>query len=123
MPSKRRRVASRQAELSQRKRRSRNRAAQTDVPARPTTSPSPASTEGQGDQIEGGAQAAAAPRPATIPAQPRQASRQSRAGRRRTPARVEPLPTYSRLGSELRRIGAITFVIVVLLGILTAVLR
>ncbi|MQG70427.1 MAG: hypothetical protein FI707_16775 [SAR202 cluster bacterium] len=73
--------------------------------------------------MEGGAEAAAAPRPASIPAQPRQATRQSRAGRRRTPAKVEPLPTYSYLGSELKRIGALTFVIVVLLGILTAVLR
>ncbi|MDP6072544.1 MAG: hypothetical protein QGG34_13470 [SAR202 cluster bacterium] len=122
MPSKRRRAATRQAQLSQRKRRSRNRPLNIGVSDQ-ETAPAAVSESGQSDTSDGGVDAVAEPQPAVIPAQPRTTSRPSRPTRRRTAARVDPLPTYSYLDSELRRIGAMTAVIVVLLGVLTAVLR
>ena len=125
MPSKRKRVASKQAQLSQRKQRrsgrGRNQAATqaaedgaaTPAPVRATSArPAPVA-------------APTAPRPAAARVPSMAASPRSRGGRaaRMVRAQQEPLPMYGYLGSELKRIGALTGLIAVVLVVLTFVLR
>ena len=122
MPSKRNRVASKQAQLSQRKRRRSGRGrnqvatqaaedgAATPAPVRAASArPAPV----------------AAPRPAAARVPSMAASPRSRGGRaaRMVRAQQEPLPMYGYLGSELKRVGALTGLIAVVLTVLTFVLR
>ena len=124
MPSKKKRIASRQAQLSQRKRRRSGRGknqaatqaaedeATTSAPVRATV-PRPAT-----------AVAPTAPRPAAARAPSVAASPRSR-GRAASMIRAQqqPLPMYGYLGSEIKRIGALTGLIAVVLTVLTFVLR
>ncbi len=125
MPSKKKRVASRQAQLSQRKRRrsgrGRNQAAsQAEQDESATTAP----TAIRRTASRPAAAAATAPRPAAARATSVAASPRAR-GRaaRMVKAQQEPLPMYGYLGSELKRIGALTGLIAIALVILTFVLR
>ena len=137
MPSKKKRVASRQAQLSQRRRRERNRDRRADPAAGPAAGPRamPAApqTDTSGDpgvqqDANGGndvvaparVSAASAATPAVRqPAMPQQA----RTRRRGAAARVQPVPTYPYLRAEVRHIGIVTGLIVVLLTLLTVLLR
>ena len=123
MPSKRKKAASRQAQLSQRKRhrsgRGRNQAAsqaEQDEAATPAPVRTPVSRPVAAKPPP--------PRPATarvpsLAASPRSRGRAARMVR----AQQEPLPMYGYLGSELKRIGALTGLIAVALMVLTFVLR
>jgi hypothetical protein len=128
MPSKKKRVASRQAQLSQRRRRERNRERRDDSAPGPAIGPRempadpPTDPVAQQDAI-GGSDTVAPVRPSgSSTATP--ANRQpARARRRGAAARVDPVPTYPYLRSEIRHIGIVTSVIVALLVLLTVVLR
>ena len=120
MPSKRKRAASRQAQLSRRKRRDRVRVPHEEIA--PDVSGS-ASMSGLGEtstavgaSSSSGAAAAVIERPA-LPVQQRT--------RRNRPSRVrsEPLPSNTHLKSELKHIGILTSIMVVALAVLTVVLR
>ncbi len=130
MPSKKKRVASRQAQLSQRRRRERNRGRREDPGPGPALVPRamPADAGAQRDASE--ANDAVVPAPASEPSiassaveQPALSREQGRARRRRGAARTEPVPTYTHLRGELRHIGIVTAVIVALLTVLTVLLR
>lgn len=118
MPKKSRRVAVRQAELGQRKRRASkpgaNQAAQTPAPR--VQRPAVETPDATAAAPETPTTAQAAPVPAPAPATPRAESQPSPA----------PTPT-SRPASpymmpELRRIGILAVLMLVILGVLTAVL-
>ena len=138
MPSKKKRVASRQAQLSQRKRRERNRDRRADpapgpavrpqaMPADPTADPP---TDPGVQHVASDADDVVAPAPVSEPAaatpavrQPALPRQQARPRRRGAAARLEPVPTYPYLGREVRHIGIVTSIIVVLLTVLTVLLR
>ena len=124
MPSKSRRAASRQAQLSGKRRRrdGRSRGATTSSTTeqerthevRRQTRPSVAAASPSTTEATGTVQAAQTAAPAV-------AATRRRSSRLRTP--VEPLPMYQYLGSELRRIGALTGLVAITLAVLTVVLR
>ena len=125
MPSKKKRVASRQAQLSQRKRRrpgrGRNQATtQSEQDGADTPAPAPVRTTASRPPA---VTTPAAPRPATARAPSSAAPSRSR-GRAASMIRAqqEPLPMYGYLGSELKRIGVLTVLIAVVLAVLTFVL-
>ena len=127
MPSKRKRAASRQAQLSQRKRRRSGRArndaaSQAEQDGAGTATPAPVRTPTPRPAT---VVAPTAPRPAAARAPSMAASPRLRGGRaaRMIRAQQEPLPMYGYLGSELKRIGALTGLIAVALTVLTFVLR
>ena len=111
MPDKGRRVAARQAKLSQRRKK------QGRAPSgSPTVAPTSAAVEAQPD----GRAAAQTQRPAPTPAAP-PAARQVQASPARTPAqaRTERPLTYSYIGTEFRRIlilSGLALAIVIVLG-------
>jgi hypothetical protein len=113
MPKKSRRVAVRQAELGQRKRRFHRAGAQAQGPATQVSAPIVQSTE----PIAATSEAQAVPQAASVPETPRSAPQ---------PA---PAPTTAARAAapymwpELRRIGVITGLMLVILAVLTAVLR
>ena len=117
MPSKRKRVASRQAQLSRRKRRDRSRVPHQEVAPNVTgRAGSGASSEAVGMNPASGAASAVVERPA-LPGQERT--------RRNRPSRVrsEPLPPNTHLKNELKRIGILTTLMAIALAVLTVVLR
>ena len=124
MPSKKKRVASRQAQLSQRKRRrsgrGRNQAA-TQAAEDEAATPAPVRAP---PSRPAAVAAPPSPRPAAARAPSVAASPRSR-GRAASMIRAQqqPLPMYGYLGSEIKRIGALTGLIVVALAVLTIVLR
>lgn len=120
MPSKSKRAASRQAQLSGRRRRRGGRpraqaTAATTTAARPpeVRRQSSASTP-TAERLAGTSQRQQAVTPATAPTR-------RRTSRPRAP--VEPLQMYPYLGSELRRIGALSGLVAITLAVLTVVLR
>ena len=121
MPSKGSRAASRQAKLSQKKRRGKGAPrvydSAPDAPsegvAGPVEAQSATEVEATAESQETAAQTKRAVSEAASPS-PRRRSRAAMA------ASAES--TYPFLGIELRRIGLITFLIIVLLSVLTAVL-
>ena len=129
MPSKKKRIATRQAQLSQRRRRERNRGRRTDDETGHGVAPR---TEPAKPDVQRGGVANAAVAPALSsgpsiaaaaveqPAMPRQPGRSRRRG---AAARIEPVPTYPYLRAELRHIGIVAGVIIALLAGLTVILR
>ena len=124
MPSKSRRAASRQAQLSGRRRRRGGRTREATAQA--------ATAQPQVHEVRRQSRSSAATaNPTTLApseaVQPRQTAAPSttttrrRASRPRTP--VEPLQMYPYLGSELRRIGALSGLVAITLAVLTVVLR
>lgn len=118
MPSKSKRRASRQAQLSGRRRRRGGR------PRGEATAQSHVQEVRR--QARPAVATAVESRPETpAPVQPRQPvaaapSTRRRSSRARTP--LEPLQMYPYLGSELRRIGALTGLVAITLAVLTVVL-
>lgn len=134
MPSKKKRVASRQAQLSQRRRRERNRDRRADPAPGPAVGPRAMPADPPTDKAvepdADGANDAVAPAPISEPStaapavrQPALPRQQARARRRGAAARVDPVPTYPHLRAEVRHIGLVTGVIVALLIVLTVLLR
>jgi len=117
MPSKRKRVASRQAQLSRKKRRDRVRVPHEEIA--PNISDRSGSA-GTSSAASGGASSGAASAVIERPALPAQQST-----RRNRPSRVrsEPLPSSTHLKTELKHIAAITTLMVIILAVLTVVLR
>ena len=119
MPSKSKRRASRQAQLSGRRRRREGRprgeaATQSHVQEmRRQTRPSPETATVSAPEAPSAVQS----REATAAVATRSRRRSSRA---RAP--MEPLQMYPFLGSELRRIGALTGLMAIALAVLTFVL-
>ncbi len=122
MPSKGRKAASRQAQLNRKKRRSKNpRQPEFDAaPAMSQTAVETAVAEPETDEpltVEGSTPQPEGTRPA-----PRVRSTRRRGGQRG--AAVDSSPgVYQYLGKEMRQIGMITSLIVVILVALTFVLR
>ena len=108
MPSKSHRAASRQAKLRQKRRRGKAAAQSFDAgPPEPTGAPA----------------AVADDEPQPAPKKERPLAPSSRAARRaRAAATDETAPTNVYLGSELRRIGAVTLGILTILAVLSFVL-
>ena len=126
MPSKNKRAASRQAQLSQRRRRRGGRGRGAVHESRPTSEVAQASEEQSGSTT--GTSVAtrtvsAVPRPPVGVSTPVRESTGARSRSARARAQAEPLQIYPYLGPELRRIGALTGVIVIALAILTVILR
>ena len=122
MPSKGRKAASRQAQLNRRKRRSKN-PRQPEFESAPVTSQSVASTAVAEPEIDETAEAEdSTPQPEAARPASRVRSGRRRSGQRGTAAEASPL-VYKYLGKEIRQIGAITSLIVVILVALTFVLR
>ena len=111
MPKKSRRVAVRQAELGQRKRRSNRAGAQAQGPEAQVSAPIVQSTE----PIAATSEAPAVPQAASVPETPRSVPQPAH-----TPAARAAAPY---MWPELRRIGVITGLMLVILAVLTAVLR
>ena len=122
MPSKKKRVASRQAQLSQRRRRERNRDRRADMEPGPAVVPRavPADASGANDAVAPAParEPSIATAPVRQPASPRERPRP-----RGPSARTEPVPTYPHLRGEVRHIGIVTGVIVALLAVMTVILR
>ena len=117
MSSKRKRVASRQAQLSRRKRRDRVRVPHEDVAPDVSGRPSSiSSSESVGVSNGSGTGSAVIQRPA-LPAQQRT--------RRNRPSRVrsEPLPSSAHLKTELKHIGILAVIMAIALAVLTVFLR
>ena len=115
MPSKSHRAASRQAKLRQKKRRGKGGTQLFD--AGPTESSAEAATEGPIAEAAVEPEPQTAPSPAAVaspPAQPTRRPRRSHA--------AEVAPRYEHLASELRRIGTVTLVILVVLVALSFIL-
>ena len=112
MPSKSRRAASRQSQMK-RKRRGKSRAQEFD--AGPTEPRQPVATDDAAE--EAGVEVAVAA-PAAV--EPQAVGRRVQRSRRQA-ASETPL-VYNYLGSEVKRIGAITGLIVIILVVLTFVL-
>ena len=111
MPSKSRRAASRQAQVRRRKRRS--KAQPQDFDPGPTESARESAV----------AEPVMDPEVRPEPAMPTADSRQAARPRRRASAGSQSTPAvYRYLGPELRRIGMMAGIIVVILAILTVVL-
>ena len=122
MPSKGRKAASRQAQLNRRKRRSKN-PRQPEFESAPVTSQSVASTAVAEPEIDETAEAEdSTPQPEAARPASRVRSGRRRGGQRGAAAEASPL-VYKYLGKEIRQIGAITSLIVVILVALTFVLR
>ena len=113
MPKKSRRVAVRQAELGQRKRRFHRAGAQAQGPATQVSAPTVQSTE----PIAATSEAQAIPQAASVPETPRSAPQPAHTPT--TTARA----AAPYMWPELRRIGVITGLMLVILAVLTAVLR
>ena len=111
MPKKSRRVAVRQAELGQRKRRSNRAGAQAQGPEAQVSAPIVQSTE----SIAATSDAPAVLQAAAVPETPRSAPQPAP-----TPATRVAAPY---MWPELRRIGVIAGLMLVILAVLTAVLR
>ena len=108
MPRKARRVAARQAELSQRKRRA-HRPTQMPEAHTPVARAEPAPTvEGSTTPVVPQAPVAIAPRPAPIP---------------RPTTTVNPRASAAYVWSDIKRIGLLSGLILILLTALTVVLR
>lgn len=116
MPKKSRRVAVRQAELGQRKRRSHRSGGAQPVAQSPAAQVSAPTVESP-EPVAATPEAAAAPQPAVAPAPdiPRSAPQ--------TEATPAPRPAAPYMMPELRRIGSIAALMLVILAVLTAVLR
>ena len=128
MPSKKKRVASRQAQLSPRRRRERNRERHANPEPGPAVTPRAKPADAGVQHDASGAIDAVAPAPASEPSIATPAVGQSalprgRARRRGGAARAQPVPTYTHLRAEIKHIGLVTGVIVVLLAVLTVLLR
>ena len=128
MPSKKKRVASRQAQLSQRRRRERNRGRRTNQEPGADVAPRAAPADAEVQRDANGANDAVARAPVSEPPIDTAAVGQpglprARARRRGAAARAEPVPTYPHLRAEVRHIGLVTGVIVALLIVLTVLLR
>ena len=104
MPKKSRKVASRQAELSRKKRRSKPQ--QYVIPERPSPQPQ--------DEDE------APPRPVV---QPQRQTFTPTVTPRSQRAAVSVMATYSYVWTEVKRIGLVTGLILAILAVLTFVLR
>ena len=120
MPSKSRRAASRQAQLRRKKRRGKDPGQGQDFDPGPTE----ADVAERAAEVE--EEAADLPAPETAPGPALSTSRPAtaRAVRRsRRGASAESALEYGYLGSELKRIGMIAMLIVVLLAVLTVFLR
>ena len=121
MPKKGHRAASRQAQLRRRKRRDRDRTQVFD--AGPTEA---GAAEVVSDPVEVGEEDVQAPETAVQPAR-RPVARASRRQAAQPVARqrpaAEPVSSQRFLGGELRRIGIITSLMVVILAVLTVFLR
>jgi hypothetical protein len=113
MPKKSRRVAVRQAELGQRKRRFHRAGAQAQGPATQVSAPTVQSTEPIAATSEAQAVPQAASVPETLRSAPQPAPAPTTAARAAAPY----------MWPELRRIGVITGLMLVILAVLTAVLR
>ena len=117
MPKKSRRVAVRQAELGQRKRRS-NRSGATQTSQEPA-----ARVAAHTPTVQTSEATAAVPEtPATAQAAPAAAAPVSAPQPQTTPAPA-PRPSAPYMLPELRRIGILAVLMLVILGVLTAVLR
>lgn len=113
MPSKSRRVAARQTQMtSKRKRKAQAHAAGTPPPQEPVA------TDDVSDAAA--AQPAAAPTQATAAARPKGGFRSR--GQARAAAEATPL-TFNYVGPEIRRIGIVAAIMVAILLVLTFVLR
>ena len=130
MPSKKKRVASRQAQLSQRRRRERNRGRREDAATGPAVNRQTIAADAGAQPEASGAPGSVAPAPVAEPSvdtaevvQPAQPRQRGPARRRGAAARIEPVPTYPYLRAEVRHIGIVTGVIVALLIALTVLLR
>jgi hypothetical protein len=113
MPKKSRRVAVRQAELGQRKRRSNRAGAQAQGPEAQVSAPIVQSTEPTAATSE----APAVPQAAAVPETPRNVPQPAH-----TPA-TAARAAAPYMWPELRRIGVLTGLMLVILAVLTAVLR
>ena len=113
MPKKSRRVAVRQAELGQRKRRFHRAGAQAQGPATQVSAPTVQSTE----PIAVTSEAQAVPQAASVPETPRSAPQPAHTPT--TAARA----AAPYMWPELKRIGVIAGLMLVILAVLTAVLR
>ncbi len=113
MPKKSRRVAVRQAELGQRKRRFHRAGAQAQGPATQVSAPTVQSTE----PIAATSEAPAVPQAASVPETPRSAPQPAHTPT--TAARA----AAPYMWPELKRIGVIAGLMLVILAVLTAVLR
>lgn len=125
MPSKKKKVASRQAQLSQRKRREHNRGGHGSVESDPaevkrTNQENHDSHSGANEVASTATMQESSPTRVQQSALPRQQARSQRKG---ASAILQSVPNYPYLGSELRHVGLVTGVIVVLLIALTVVLR
>ena len=128
MPSKRKRAASRQAKLSgRRKRRGGGRRQRQEGSGTLVASPT-ARQRSAASTTETVATQTQRPAVAVQPTQQRRARNVATAPMARTrasqsrAATYEPLPMYAYLGSELKRIGAITAIMAIALAALTVVL-
>ncbi len=132
MPSKSKRAASRQAQLSQRRKRRAGHRGRRTAERRPPANTAVAAEAAGGVASPSAASAVAdvqAPK-AAMPAAtsqrgPRRVAAAPRARTRAARDRAEsyePLPTYAYLGSELKRIGAMAVVMAVALAALTVAL-
>ena len=116
MPNKSRRAASRQAEV--RRRRKRGRGAAETFDTGPTESQRVARIV---EEEASGQTQTAAPSPTGVACSPRWSGMSSRGAAVARPARItrsagrDEAPAYGYLGSELRRIGVITTLIVAIL--------
>ena len=123
MASKRKRVATRQAQLSRRKRRDRAKVPHQEIaPSLAVRTGSGSSSEAGGASSTVGVNTASAAASAVVerPALPvEQRTRRNRPSR----VRSEPLPSNAHLKTELIHIGILTSLMVVVLAILTVVLR
>ena len=116
MPSKSRRVAARQTQMtSKRKRKGQSQAPPT--PQAPVAAPDTAASASVGQPTA----AQQAPTPATGAATRPRGGFRSR-GQARAAADATPL-TFSYIGPEMRRIGVVTGLMVVILVVLTFILR
>lgn len=121
MPSKNKRAAIRQASLNQRRKRRSSRAQNANSPHSTTPTKEIRRAPGGAENVQTQAASTAAPSAPTIAptAMPTAARRRtSRAGR----LQLEPLTMYPYLAPELKRIGAITGAIALILTALTFVL-
>lgn len=117
MPKKGHRTASRQAQLQRRSRRNRGRTQVVDsTPDVDTTAPPAVS-------VEPGIEQPAASAPVAVAEHSGRTGRATRRARQRAEPDLSPLTTYPYLGAELRRIGMLTALIVVVLAVLTVFLR
>ena len=122
MPSKGRKTASRQAQLNRKKRRGKN-PRQPEFATAPVMSQTAGETAVAEPEIDEPVTAEdSTPQTETTTPAPRVRSERRRGGRRSATADSTPM-VYQYLGKEIRQIGMITSLIVVILVALTFVLR